>query len=293
MHPNRSVRFNRTERETIGKTDANRPPLRGETAPLLWSRIDEMSQTNSTPGQGDKIDLSVVIPLRRCDISTLRRLDAIERLFPSEGTRRVEILVVIGETEEGADRRLVEFTRTHPRIVLIRDPGPRGIGYSARQGILLSRGSRVLLAIAEPIGLWSTLPAMERGLDQDHDLVVAGSRIRDRSLPPVRIGREIVRRLLRQRPPGICNGGPGGPFGAFHLYDRNTAFQIYQRQRTDGEGFLIEVLYLARLYGFSAFETGSANGVVQRQEEGSDSIPLPGLRELFRIGYNRLRGDYG
>jgi dolichyl-phosphate beta-glucosyltransferase len=201
--------------------------------------------------------------------------------------------VVDDSSEDATVGRVLEFSRSWPQVVLVPNPAALGIGYAARHGILLSRGTRILLSAAEPPEPWWMLSSMEQKIAEGFDLVVATNRVDDsRPLPAVRIRRELLRRAT----PVIGNRDPlsKAPDALrFHLYSRESAFEIYRRQLEDGPSFGIEVLYLARRYRYRVSENGIAQPTSTASIELRPARSAARFGDLIRIRFNRLRGRYG
>jgi dolichyl-phosphate beta-glucosyltransferase len=243
---------------------------------------------------GESIDLSVVLPIRDQTEAVRRTLESVHGHLRARTDKAWEILVVADGDHEGTCREVTEAARALPGILLLRNPGPIGCGYAARHGILLSRGSKILLIDPETPALITLLEKMERILGEGHDMVVASRRTASaRPLPPVRIRNEMVSRsvelsirLMARRRALRC------PV-LFHLYRRSAALEIYRRQRLDSSSFAVEILYLARRYRYSVIEIpipeDDPSGLAR--EDGADRAA--GLGELLRIRMHRLRGDYG
>lgn len=243
---------------------------------------------------GDSIGLSVVLPMRdqaRAVRQTLELVHAHLLARPREGW---EILVVDDGGGGEACQQVVDFARTRPGVLLLRNPGPIGCGYAARHGILLARGERVLLIGPDLPAPVSLIDAMERLLDRGHDIVVASRRTAQvRPLPPVRIRSEILSRSVDLSIQLLARRRALHSPVLFHLYRRRAAIEIFRRQKLDGPSFTVEILYLARRYSYSVVELPIPDPDQSLPAKDAWSDSAGGLGELLRIRMNRLRGDYG
>jgi len=253
-----------------------------------------VDQTVRGDTSGDGIDLSIVVPAGDQGRSLMTTLDAAAGARRGLSSSVSEIIVVQDGDRLETARAVASFARDHPGTFLLRNPGSLGCGYSARHGVLLSRGERILLASPGIAFGEEQLREMARLLSEGNDLVVASTGPNGtRPLPPVKIRKELLARsvqttlrlLSRQRVLRTCR--------FLHLYRRRAAFEIYRRQRLDDASFVLEVLYLARRFRYSVFE------VAHRDLEGTDLQTTDmtgspaGIGQLVRIRMNRLRGDYG
>lgn len=219
---------------------------------------------------------------------TLPKLVEFCRRFQS-----AEILVVDDGSKDSTAALVEEYTRNHPQVRLIRNPGNRGKGYSVRHGMREAKGDWMLSTDADlssPIDEVSTLWA---AADRSHAAIAIGSRAVDRSLvgvhqAPLRewSGRvfNVVMRLVTGLPYLDTQCG-------FKLYRRDAAEIIFPRQRLDGFGFDVEDLVIARIHNFHAVEVP----VHWNNVEGTKVSAFNGARafwDLFLVRWNQLLGRY-
>ena len=195
--------------------------------------------------------ISIIIPAFNEESRLPATLDKVRGYLDRSAWDFAEILVV----DDGSRDGTVQAARDAGARVL-ENPGNRGKGYSVRRGMLEAKGEWALFTDADlsaPIEdvekLWA---AVERG-----DVRVAiGSRALDRSLVGVHqpafreaMGRifNLTMRLITGLPYRDTQCG-------FKLFETNAAREIFSRQRLDGFGFDVEVLFIARRLGHVAAE---------------------------------------
>ena len=231
------------------------------------------------------VQLSVVIPVyneERNIRETLRRLEAFfavkgtvwEVLVVSDGSkdRTVEIVEDVRKSKPGLPLQLIRSDRNH------------GKGFTSRQGILQSRGRYVLLTDADlssPIKESDHLIAeLETGAD-----VAIGSRALRKKDCDVRqsLKRRISGRIFNFFVqllvlPGIHDSQCG-----FKCFTREAAQKLFSAQKLDGFSFDVEVLYLARRFGYKIAEVPMmwSQGADSRVSLFRDSILM--LKDLFKI----------
>lgn len=176
---------------------------------------------------------------------------------------------------------------------VIENAGNRGKGYSVKHGVLDAKGDWMLVTDADlsaPIGeldkLWS---AAERGQAQ----VAIGSRAVDRSLVGVHqpVLREMMGRLFNL----VMRLITGLPFRdtqcGFKLFEARAAREMFGRQRLDGFGFDVEVLYIAERLGYRAVEVpvrwDNATGTKVSMWRGAAAFLDP-----LAVRWNGIRGRY-
>jgi glycosyltransferase involved in cell wall biosynthesis len=232
----------------------------------------------------DSCELSVVVPVRN-DGTRIRLV--LEALCAHLSCRRGwEVLVVDDASDDDTCAQTLAFSLSWPNVFLLRDPSPLGCGYASRHGVNFARGQRIALISPDLPAPIDSLDRLEAALDAGHDLAFLSFRIdRDRPMPPVRIRSEVVRALLSVPAKSERPGDPPRP-RLFQLYRRRAAVELFRRQRLHGSSFTVEILYLARRYGYSALEVAGGGG-------GRGAPETVEVGDLLKIRMHRLRGDYG
>ena len=203
----------------------------------------------------EPLPLSVVVPA----FNEARRLPAtlarVIAYLDGRG-RRYELLVV----DDGSQDATIEvatrgLAALGERGRVCRLPANRGKGAAVRAGIEAARGENVLVTDADLSTPIEELEALERACGAGADVAI-GSRALDRSL--------IVRRqpLLREWSgrlfnlivqlfalPGIHDSQCG-----FKLFRGAVAKDVFARARSEGFGFDVEVLAIAKHLGYRIAE---------------------------------------
>jgi dolichyl-phosphate beta-glucosyltransferase len=195
--------------------------------------------------------ISIIIPAYNEEKRLPATLQAVQEYLCREPWEFTEIIVVDDGSRDGT--RQVAY-RGEARV--LTNPGNRGKGYSVRHGMLEAKGEWALLSDADlsaPIGelekLWNAAVG-------ESAAVAIGSRALDRSLIGVHqpLLRESVGRFFNVMMRLIT----GLPFRdtqcGFKLFEARAAREIFSRQRLDGFGFDVEVLYIARQLGYKCLE---------------------------------------
>jgi len=180
-----------------------------------------------------------------------------------------------------------------PRVRLIRNPGNRGKGYAVRNGALHARGEWILFTDADLSAPIEELDKLAAAAEQSGARVAIGSRALDRSLVSVHqsAAREYAGRFFNL----IMRLVTGLPFRdtqcGFKLFEAKAAREIFRRQRSEGFGFDVEDLFIARLLGYRTVEVP----VRWANVEGTKVSLLRGLDAFldpFRVRWRQITGAY-
>ena len=217
--------------------------------------------------------------------ATLRSVREHLALFPWEFS---EIVVV----DDGSRDGTAEAARAGGARVL-RNPGNRGKGYAVRRGMLEARGEWALFSDADLSAPIEEMEKLWAAAEREGARVAIGSRALDRSLigvhqPLLRetIGRgfNIAMRLITGLPFHDTQCG-------FKLFEARAAAEIFRRQRLDGFGFDVEVLFIARRLGYRTVETpvrwNNAAGTTVSLARGVMAFLDP-----LKVRWNAIRGRY-
>ena len=176
---------------------------------------------------------------------------------------------------------------------VLQNPGNRGKGYTVRHGMLEAKGEWVLYTDADlsaPIG---ELDKLWEAAGRAGAKVAIGSRAIDRSLVGVHQPRlrEMVGRLFNV----MMRIVTGLPFldtqCGFKLFEARAAREIFSRQRLEGFGFDVEVLFIAKALGCKSIEVP----VRWDNVEGTKVSLLLGGKaylDLLKVRWNGLQAKY-
>lgn len=231
--------------------------------------------------------LSIVIPAFNEEHrlgTTLRRLH--EYLTAQDYSW--EVLVVSNGSTDDTVGLVARSAAEMPNLLLIDIP-ERGKGIASRTGVLQSRGDIVFLCDADlsmpPESLSSFLQAIEL-VD-----VVAGSR---EATGARRIQepwhRHFMGRVFNRLVQAIAVKGIEDTQCGFKALRREAAFDLFSEQRLNGFAFDVELLYLARKYGYRIAELGIEWHFDDdsRVRPGIDTLGM--VKELLMI---RVRDAFG
>ena len=202
----------------------------------------------------DSVILSIVIPA----YNEARRLRLSLPLVASFlGTRResYEVIVVDDGSTDSTAKLVQSMSAEFPGLRLLRRRTNGGKGSAVRTGMLSARGEYVLFTDADLSAPISELDRLMEPLRGGYD-VVLGSRALQPEWIAVRQSsfREASGRVFNFLARCIASIDFRDTQCGFKLFRREAARVLFARQRIQGFGFDVELLYLARKFGYRALE---------------------------------------
>jgi dolichyl-phosphate beta-glucosyltransferase len=195
--------------------------------------------------------ISIIIPAFNEETRLPDTMKKLRKYLDGAGWDFVEIIVV----DDGSRDRTAEVGRADGARVLC-NPGNRGKGYSVRHGMLEAKGEWALFTDADLSAPIEELEKLWRAVESGHAAGAIGSRALDRSLVGVHqpAFREMTGRFFNL----VMRIITGLPFRdtqcGFKLFETSAAREIFPRQRLDGFGFDVEILFIARRMGYEVLE---------------------------------------
>ena len=202
-----------------------------------------------------------------------------------------EVIVVDNGSRDATSAVVQQATHGFPGLRLLRTDR-RGKGLAVRTGTLAARGEVVVFADADLSWSVDDLSRFMALVDGQSPVVI-GSR---EGLGARRFGEPAYRHLMGRvfnrvvqtlAVPGIEDSQCG-----FKAFSAEAARAIFSRQRIDGFGFDVEVLYLARRLGY----TVRVVPLHWEHKENSRVAPvrdtLAMLSDVVRVRINDWRGGY-
>ena len=192
--------------------------------------------------------LSLVIPAYNEQARLPYTLAEIEAYLCREGLD-CEVIVVDNGSQDATSAVVQQASIRFSALRLLRTDG-RGKGRAVRSGVLAATGAVVIFADADLSWEVDDLSRFLRLVD-DRTPIVIGSRegagARRLGEPMYRhlMGRVFNRVVQALAVPGVEDTQCG-----FKAFRADAARAVFSRQRIDGFGFDVELLYLARRLGF-------------------------------------------
>lgn len=231
------------------------------------------------------VQLSVVVPVYNEEnkiAETVRRISA----FLALKGEPAEVLVV----NDGSKDRTQEILETLSRdpqnasLKFIYSEVNHGKGYASRQGVLQTTGRYVLLTDADLSAPIKEVDKLISALKGGADVAIGSRAVREKDCDV----RQSLKRRISGRLfnffvqllvlPGIQDSQCG-----FKCFTQESAQKLFRAQTLDGFSFDVEVLYLARKFGYRIAEVPVmwSQGADSRVSLLHDSTRM--LKDLFKI----------
>ncbi len=223
-----------------------------------------ISREHAAPATG-AVDLSVVIPVYNEEERIVNTVSLI-RHFLSKRGESFEVIISDDGSLDGGPGLVEEKFDGLAEVKLIREQHNRGKGAAVRRGVLAARGEYIIFMDADLSYPVDTIDSCMAALEE-YD-VAAGSRDLPESSIDVtptllrRVTGPVFKAIVRQLVlPGFTDTQCG-----FKGFRSQAAHDIFLNCTINGFAFDVEVLALARLFGYSITELP-----VRLQVDSSDS----------------------
>ncbi|MBI3896633.1 MAG: glycosyltransferase family 2 protein [Acidobacteria bacterium] len=200
------------------------------------------------------ISLSVVIPVyneaARIPATLRQVLECLERRKES-----YEVVVVDDGSMDDTVALVEQMCRESSPVRLLRNPGNCGKGYAIRNGMLQARGEYLLFTDADLSAPITEMDRLLEPLQSGYDVVIGSRVLQPEWVHPRQSPmREAAGRLFNVCVRGITSLDFQDTQCGCKAFRREATQAIFSRQKISGFGFDVEVLYLARKFGYRTLE---------------------------------------
>jgi len=211
------------------------------------------SLTETSPTQSE-FRWSVVIPAYNEAERLPRYLREVVGYFDGRD-EPYEVLVVDDGSVDGTTGVVRQLKQAYPRIVLIRFPENGGKGRAVRAGMLEARGTLRLMADADGATPIVEVKRLEAAMSAGADFVAGSRARRDPSVErQTRFHRRVAGTVFNLIARGLGAGDVADTQCGFKLFRGPVADDLFGALRTQGFGFDVELIFLARQRGYRVVE---------------------------------------
>jgi dolichyl-phosphate beta-glucosyltransferase len=189
-----------------------------------------------------------------------------------------EIIIVNNGSRDNTERLVNLLSQRHQNIkgITLSEPGK---GLAVKTGVLCSKGDYILVADADCATKPDQIAKLIRRLEEGADLAI-GSR----NIKPYIVSRSAPRKLIATVMNYLANfylqTRISDHFCGFKMYKKQSAQDIFARQKIIGFSADPEVLFIAQKFGYEISEVP----IEWREQPGSKVK----LRDIFRIIWDLL-----
>jgi dolichyl-phosphate beta-glucosyltransferase len=237
--------------------------------------------------------LSIIIPAYNEERRLPATLETIQRYLETKALDFVEVVVVDDGSRDETARLVEQASAQDTRVRLLKNPGNRGKGYAVRHGMQEARGEWVLFSDADLSAPIEELDKLEGAVERERAEGAIGSRALDRKLVGKRQSafREFSGRIFNLAMRMVTGLPYRDTQCGFKLFRRDVARELAARQQSDGFGFDVEILYIAKKRRFRILEVP----VRWFNVEGTKVSIWNGVAAFadpLRVRWNDLKGLY-
>lgn len=242
---------------------------------------------------GSLESLSIIIPAYNEARRLPATLDAVRAYLDGRGFEFAEVVVVDDGSKDETAELVAAAAASDGRVRLLKNPGNRGKGYAVRHGMREARGEWVLFSDADLSAPIEELDKLIGAVEASGADGAIGSRALNRRLVGKRQSafREFSGRAFNLAMRMVTGLDYRDTQCGFKLFRQSVAQAVAARQLSDGFGFDVEILFIARRLGYRVVETPvrwfNAEGTKVSVWNGVAAFADP-----LRVRWNDVRGLY-
>ena len=166
-----------------------------------------------------------------------------------------EVIVVDDGSSDGTEGAVREIARPHPAVTLVRFAENHGKGHAVRAGMRLARGALRLMTDADGATPIVEVKRLEGAMQNGADVAIGSRALRDPSvLRQTRWHRRLGGFVFNVAARGLGVGDVVDTQCGFKLFRGKVADDLFEALQTDGFGFDVELLLLARRHRYRVVE---------------------------------------
>ena len=238
------------------------------------------------------IKLSVIIPAYNEEKRIGPTLESVSRYLERQNYS-YEIMVVANNCKDRTDDVVREYREKITNLELLDlGPGVPGKGGAVREGLLKSRGQYAVFMDADNSTRITEMDRFWPHLEQGHEVVIGSRDIKGAQVEVSQSGlREAFGKMGNLLIQAVLLPGIKDTQCGFKAFNRKAIKAIFPLQKISGWGFDMEVLALAKKFGFKVKELP----ITWYNAVGSNVSwkgYLESFRDLFVIRINLWTGKY-
>jgi dolichyl-phosphate beta-glucosyltransferase len=204
-----------------------------------------------------------------------------------------EIIIVDDGSTDKTRLIIKDYLSENKNIKLTKQRKNKGKGYSVKEGMLLANGDYLLFSDADLSTPIEEIEKFIKVMKKGYDIVIASRNMKDSIIP---IKQPFFRKFLGQVFPLIVNllilPGYKDTQCGFKLFKKEVAIKIFSKQKINDFGFDVEILFIAKKYGYKIKEIPViwSNSLVSKVSPLLDSIRM--FLDILKIRLNDIKNTY-
>ncbi len=237
-------------------------------------------------------EISLIIPVYNEEKRIKLTLSNCISYFKNKKINYEIIIVDDGSTDK---TRLIvkDFSNKNKNIKLTKQRNNKGKGYSVKEDMLLARGDYLLFSDADLSTPIREVEKFIKVIKSGYDIVIASRNMKGSIIP---IKQPFFRSFLGTIFPFIVSllilPGYKDTQCGFKLFKKNVAKKIFNKQKINGFGFDVEILFIAKKHNYKTKELPVtwSNALGSKINPVKDSIRM--LLDIFKIKLNNIKNIY-
>lgn len=206
------------------------------------------------PEQKLEVEISVVVPAYneqwRLPTTLIDMIDYFDARQCS-----YEIIVVDDGSVDQTSDIVKKFEKIRSQVTFIRVPRNYGKGHAVRMGVLNAHGRKVLFADADGSTPISEIERLENALAQGADVAIGSRALASQdTVVTTNVLRKYFGRLFNFLVNVLVLPQIADTQCGFKMFTSKAARFLFERQKSDGFSFDVEILYMARRAGLKINE---------------------------------------
>lgn len=197
-------------------------------------------------------DLSIIIPAYN---EEERIISTLERILSYIKSRDFSVEVIV--VDDGSTDRTVDVVEENFRtkVKVVENGSNIGKGYSIKNGFNNSVGSIILFSDADLSTPIEEFDKMLKKLDDGYDVVIGSRALRESNIEKAQPWyRQLMGKTFNKIIKILVIGDFRDTQCGFKSFKREVAEKVFFLQRINGFAFDVELLFLAKKYGYRVFE---------------------------------------
>lgn len=240
-----------------------------------------------------KIKLSVVIPAKDEEKRIIKTLTSIHQYLKKQSYDS-EVIVVENLSSDQTANVVIDFKRTMNNLKLISLPANcGGKGCAVKKGILESRGKYIVFMDADNATRLDEISGFWKYFTQGYDIVIGSRHVKGSVIEEEQPWyRQLLGRAANLLIQVVVLWGIKDTQCGFKAFEAKKAKQIFQVQEIEGWGFDIEILAIARKWGYKIKEVPVTWYHVGESRLRPVKAAINTLKDLFRVKKRFITGAY-